>query len=113
METYIFVRKGYMWSFNDYNDRSRVHLTSCRFADFVIHARGGMFAIVKNRKDHKEYWSPDFNAIRRYIQQWYNSGVQTDLLGCVHSASIDLAELIEDRSDRPDVEGLQQMLEKL
>lgn len=110
METYIFIRNGYMWSFNDYNDRSRVHVTSHRMADFVIHCRNGMFTIVKNRKDNKDYWSPDFNAIRRYIQSWYDIGSFCGIDGRI---TIQLTDLIEDRSDRPDVEGLQQMLEKL
>lgn len=110
METYIFVRNGYMWSFNDYNDRSRVHLKSYQHSDFVIHAKGGVFTIVKNRKDNKEYWSLDFNAIRKYIQMWYDGGAFCGIDGRI---AIQLAELIEDRSDYPSVEKLQEMIERL
>lgn len=95
---HIFVRNGYMWSLDDFNERSSQHLESARHSDFVILVKNGTFRLVKNREDgRKTIYAYDMESIKRFMQKFYDKSVSYDTLGPI--GKITVADLIEDRSD--------------
>ena len=89
---HIFVRNGYMWSLDDFNERSSQHLESTRHADFVILVKNGTFRLVKNREDgRRTVYAYDFDSIKRFMQKFYD---KNSMCG----TKITVADLIEDRS---------------
>lgn len=96
---HIFVRNGYMWSLDDFNERSSQHLESTRHSDFVISVKNGTFRLIKNREDgRRNVYAYDFDSIKRFMQKFYNKSVSYDTLGCEYGTKITVADLIEDRS---------------
>lgn len=97
---HIFVRNGYMWSLDDFNERSSQHIESVRLADFVILVKSNStFRLIKNREDGRtNIYAYDFDSIKRYMQKFYDKSVSYDSLGCAYGTKITVAEVIEDRS---------------